>query len=230
VGEIEGDGEAEAGEINEDELSKELLAAVGATEEISKSQGDTSGAPSEVTDLTPEDLDLGDVDWQNVNDEVDAAMMESDSDDDDRGSVASASGRSSNADEEESDLAMEDAENLPSLPSTPRGKRKRLRSLTPSEFNNRRDALRSPLAKRKKLAADRSGLSPLKETVLANDIRSNSANDENEDMGDSRPATPTLVQDSAVNEDGEDEEVSDSSEGEEIDDDFLARELAEELG
>lgn len=113
VGENEGDGEAEAGEINEDELSKELLAAVGATEETSKSQGDTSGAPSEVTDLTPEDLDLGDVDWQNVNDEVDAAMMESDSDDDDRRSVVSASGRSSNADEEESDLAMEDAENLP---------------------------------------------------------------------------------------------------------------------
>lgn len=94
-------------------MSKELLAAVGATEETSKSQGDTSGAPSEVTDLTPEDLDLGDVDWQNVNDEVDAAMMESDSDDDDRRSVVSASGRSSNADEEESDLAMEDAEILP---------------------------------------------------------------------------------------------------------------------
>lgn len=105
-----------------------------------------------------------------------------------------------------------------------------MRSLTPSEFNNRRDALRSPLAKRKKLAADRSGMSPLKETVLANDISSKAENDENEDMGDSRPATPTRAQDSTLNEDEEYEEDTDSSEGEEIDDDFLARELAEELG
>lgn len=73
-------------------------------------------------------------------------------------------------------------------------------------------------------------MSPLKETVLANDISSKTENDENEAMGDSRPATPTLAQDSTLNEDEEYEEDTDSSEGEEIDDDFLARELAEELG
>lgn len=94
--ELVGDVEAEAGEIDEDELS-----------ELSKSQGDASGVPIGVTDLTPEGIDLGDVDWQNVNDEVEAAMMESDSEEDDRRSVASGSGRSSVADEEESDVAMD---------------------------------------------------------------------------------------------------------------------------
>lgn len=73
-------------------------------------------------------------------------------------------------------------------------------------------------------------MSPLKETVLANDISSKAENDENEDMGDSRPATPTRAQDFTLNEDEEYEEDTDSSEGEEFDDDFLARELAEELG
>ena len=56
-------------------------------------------------------------------------------------------------------------------------RRKRLRSLTPSESGINRgdpsynaDLLRSPLAKRKKLAADRSGMSRLKHTLSVDDF------------------------------------------------------------
>ena len=243
MGEAEGEGEAEAGEINEKELSEQLLDAVGKEQETSEFPGSASGEPAEVTNLTPEDLDLGDVDWQDVNDEVDAAMMESDSEEDDRRS--SASGRSSNVGEDESDFAMEEVENVSrsvlcntssqahidiivwfSLPTgTPRRERKRLRSLTPSEVGSLQDALRSPLAKRKKIAASRSGLSPLKETLNAKDFE----RDENVDSDDSRPTTPTPQRGNDALGEEEDEE-EEESEGEEIDDDFLARELAEELG
>ena len=60
-----------------------------------------------------------------------------------------------------------------STSSTPsKRKRKRLRSITPSEAGGASDSdnLRSPLAKRKKLAADRSGTSKLKEAISAEDI------------------------------------------------------------
>lgn len=77
-------------------------------------------------------------------------------------------------------------------------------------------------------------MSPLKETVLANDIKPKAETSENADTDDSNhSATPTKMRGSAdsspENEEEEDDETG-SSEGEEIDDDFLARELAEELG
>ena len=101
--------------------------------------------------------------------------------------------------------------------NTPR-RRKRLRSLTPSEFQNVPDGLKSPLAKRKKLAADRSGLSRLKQTISADELQS-------ADIEMSAPMKEI------EEEDDEESEGSDSeSAAEEIDDDFLARELEDELG
>jgi len=89
--------------------------------------------------------------------------------------------------------------------TTPRTKRKRLRSSTPSD-----DELRSPLAKRRKLAADRN--SRLKEGITAEELEWNG---EKKRRG--------LVDDSVQ---AEDEEV----EEDEFEDDFLARDLQEEWG
>jgi len=155
-------------------------------------------------------LQLDAIDWNDINDEVEAAMNESDDSDDsdedddmsDRGSVKSA------------------ASELGVSPS-PRSKRKRLRSLTPSEagLNGSADTeLRSPLSKRKKLAADRSGLSRLKEAISADELP------ENKDRS-SRAATPSRLSVADVDEEDGNSEVTE--------DDFLARELGdwdEELG
>lgn len=98
-----------------------------------------------------------------------------------------------------------------SNPATPSKKRKRLRSMTPSEagLNGRdeADGLRSPLAKRKKMVADRGNSSKLKETISLAEL------DEGKSV------------DAGVGEDEEDEE----DEEEDEEDDFLAREM-EEMG
>jgi len=106
-------------------------------------------------------------------------------------------------------------------PSTPRMRRKRLRSLTPSEagLNSSDDnLLRSPLSKRKKLAKDRQNASKLKESIISP-----------EEFG--RYALPTLPSPSPREEDEEDgDEEEESMFGDDDDDDFLARELEEEMG
>jgi RNA polymerase II subunit A C-terminal domain phosphatase len=104
-------------------------------------------------------------------------------------------------------------------PSTPRMRRKRLRSLTPSEagLNSSEDdyLLRSPLSKRKKLAKERQNASKLKESIIS------------EEFG--RYALPTVP--SPREEDEEDgDEDEESIFGDDDDDDFLARELEEEMG
>ena len=81
--------------------------------------------------------------------------------------------------------------------NTPRAKRKRLRSSTPLD-----DSLRSPLAKRKKMAADRN--SRLKEGITAEEV---------EWSGEKRRRVEV-----------------DDEEDDEIEDDFLARDLQEEWG
>lgn len=97
-------------------------------------------------------------------------------------------------------------------------RRKRLRSLTPSEagLNSSDDnLLRSPLSKRKKLAKDRQNASKLKESISP------------EEFG--RYALPTVP--SPLEEDEEDGDKEDESIfGDEDEDDFLARELEEEMG
>lgn len=110
---------------------------------------------------------------------------------------------------------------------TPRLSRKRHRSVTPSEGgsglngSSRDDVLRSPLAKRKKLAADRTGFSKLKEAVTADELEADS--DKNQRVV---PVAPSVSQEmgDADDDDGDDEEEEDEE------DDFLARELEEEWG
>lgn len=109
-----------------------------------------------------------------------------------------------------------------SAPSTPRMRRKRLRSLTPSEVGlnaSDDDLLRSPLSKRKKLAKDRQNASKLKESISR------------EEFGKyALPTVPTVTSPRGEDEDEEDEEDDESIFGDDDDDDFLARELEEEMG
>jgi RNA polymerase II subunit A-like phosphatase len=134
-----------------------------------------------------------------------------------------------------------------SLSSTPRTKRKRLRSLTPSEANSGVSSigdpsLRSPLAKRKKLSADRFGAgSKLREshTIPAPDFTTSTrssrvgslAPSENGTDVDSKPGTPRKdVRADSGEDDSEDDGDEGSEEAFDIDDDFLAREMEEEVG
>lgn len=112
--------------------------------------------------------------------------------------------------------------------SRPRERRKRLRSLTPSERWNTDDddELRSPLSKRKKIAADRSGSSKLKEMLIA---ETDGDEEDESQTRDSQPGTPRR---NSVEDDGEGYDMDEaSSDGEMYDeDDFLARELEEDMG
>ncbi|KAI6007141.1 hypothetical protein EDD15DRAFT_2152913 [Pisolithus albus] len=151
-------------------------------------------------------LELDSIDWNDVNAEVEAAMNESD----DESGVTT-----------DDEMVTDDSRSQISTTSSPRLKRKRLRSVTPSDSgngpNDQQDLLRSPLSKRKKLAANRTGTSKLKEAFTAEQIaeagrqrsRSNSLQ---------RPLPSSGVP-SPVDEDDDDEE-----------DDFLARELGEDWG
>lgn len=103
--------------------------------------------------------------------------------------------------------------------STPRMRRKRLRSLTPSEAGlnpSDDDLLRSPLSKRKKLAKERQNASRLKESIISP-----------EEFGRyARPTVPSPREEDEQDGDEEDESIF----GDDDDDDFLARELEEEMG
>ncbi|KAK7465542.1 CTD phosphatase Fcp1 [Stygiomarasmius scandens] len=177
------------------------------------------------------------INWDDINDEVEAAMMESDDDDDDDMSEVNIGGRngsteiqSANASEDE--WTDESNSVISSANNTPKKKRKRLRSLTPSEAGingGDNDTLRSPLSKRKKLAADRSGYSKLKEAISAEDMRSDagSVKAQSDDGSSDERATPTKATKENNNDEGDDEE---GEEGEADDDDFLAREMEEEWG
>jgi RNA polymerase II subunit A-like phosphatase len=106
--------------------------------------------------------------------------------------------------------------------STPR-KRKRLRSLTPSEIgvNGNKDSLRSPLAKRKKLAADRTGSSRLKDSISADDLVENQPG---------KVALTDLAKEDPREEDEEEDEEEEEMDDGDLDDDFLAGALEEEWG
>lgn len=119
---------------------------------------------------------------------------------------------------------------LSSTTSSPRLKRKRLRSITPSDIGLNGevdpDILRSRLAKRKKIAADRSGTSKLKEAITAADLVSREPTDD--EGAPSKVSTPARLEE-------DDEITSDESDdgddaGMEDDDDFLTRELGEDWG
>ena len=87
-------------------------------------------------------------------------------------------------------------------------------------MNGDPDVLRSPLSKRKKLAADRSGFSRLKEAISAEDLRSRSPTPSRKSS--SGRVTPRA----GTPRDGDDDDDDDV----ELEDDFLARELEEEWG
>ncbi|EPQ60326.1 hypothetical protein GLOTRDRAFT_118635 [Gloeophyllum trabeum ATCC 11539] len=185
--------------------------------------------PDEGMEPSSETLALNDVDWDALRDEVDAAMEESDGEDD-----LSVKSATTNGEFEEDDVSItDDSNSAASTQSTPRLKRKRLRSLTPSEIgslgNTDPDNLRSPLAKRKKIALERSGSSKLKEAIHAEELEETASviNGSNTHDKPAAPAVPEVVADQDE-EEGDDED--DYTDGEELDDDALARELEAELG
>ena len=110
-----------------------------------------------------------------------------------------------------------------------------MRSLTPSERWNTEedDELRSPLSKRKKIAAERSGTSKLKETLIAADDGDD--NEDNPPANPSQPGTPRTMggndDEDDEDDDDDDDEMDGTTDGEVDDeDDFLARELEEDWG
>ncbi|KAJ7184132.1 hypothetical protein C8R46DRAFT_1062975 [Mycena filopes] len=181
------------------------------------------------------DLALDAINWNDINDEVDAAMNESDDDEE------AEDGRSERSAMSEDDW-QDDGSSVQSNsgPSTPtRQKRKRVRSVTPSSMesvngNGTHDALGSPLAKRKRVAAERTGYSKLKEAVNADEIHERSETAAGKQRSVDRagegeaPAIPSRPGSQASDEGmegGDDEEDDDDD-----DEDFLARELEEEWG
>ncbi|KAI0347959.1 hypothetical protein BDW22DRAFT_1350081 [Trametopsis cervina] len=169
-------------------------------------------------------LELDEVDWNEINDEVEAAMNESD-DDDDEGDARSEKSGTKSGNVSEDDLTDESNSIISSAPSTPgRRKRKRPRSRTPSEAGGARadsDILRSPLAKRKKLAAERSGASKLKEAFTADELV----------IEDPVPdPAKRAISLSPADEDDDSMDEEDEEDEEEDEDDFLARELGEDWG
>jgi len=180
-----------------------------------------------------EGLALDEVNWDEINDEVDAAMNESDDD----GASERSGMQSGNVSEDEDSWTNESNSIISSAASSPRNRRKRLRSLTPSEvgLNGRvaSDVLRSPLAKRKKLAADRSGNSKLKEAFTADELAKRGTPTTSEQDG--TESEPAQKGSSPAERDEDDTDDSDDSDDDnntpmDDDDDFLARELEEEWG
>ncbi|KXN90103.1 RNA polymerase II subunit A C-terminal domain phosphatase [Leucoagaricus sp. SymC.cos] len=184
----------------------ELKARVAQEESEAGSRGGAVGA-----------LHLEEIDWNDINDEVEAAMMESDDESIDERSERSTGMRSEDEFTDEGSLGGTSATN------TPRMRRKRLRSVTPSEIQSQNgdDSLRSPLAKRKKLAADR--YSRLKQGITAEELESTEVGEHEAESKRSTLFGGTVNGDSPEGE-GEDEGADD------FEDDFLARDLQEEWG
>ncbi|TFK41987.1 hypothetical protein BDQ12DRAFT_677487 [Crucibulum laeve] len=162
------------------------------------------------------DVPVGNVDWGDATAEV-MAELGSDADDSDEDDAMSTKSEDYWTEEANSGVSND----------APRFKRKRLRSLTPSSdslngsiaVND--DTLRSPLAKRKKLAAERFGDSRMKEAITADDLGPKAGSS-------SQPSSrPTSEANGSTYGDEDEEE---DEEGDEDEDDFLARELEEEWG
>ena len=196
--ELDGDGDDE-------ETPETLLDANAASE----SPGELIGTPAEMIDLDENvELDFGSVDWQDVNDEVEAAMMESDSEDEDENS-----GRNSNVSEDDGMSASRYSLNSTLYKfalltvtcfSSSLTHRKRVRSLTPSDYANLPDSSQSPLAKRRKLVTDRLGQSRLKEAISANELTLSDDPYESKRTTPSNSGSPAQID--ADNEDASDED------------------------
>ncbi|KAJ4485687.1 hypothetical protein J3R30DRAFT_3441203 [Lentinula aciculospora] len=186
------------------------------------------------------------INWDDINDEVDAAMMESDDEEEEEEVKSVRSDRSGmhsgNASEEE---WSDESNSVVSANNTPKSRRKRLRSLTPSEIpgmNGDADGLRSPLSKRKKVAADRSGMSKLKVAFHADDLRRPASREPSASpvirLAGSRANSPENDSDMeevtgsglSVGREKNEDEDEDESGAESAEDDFLAREMENEWG
>ena len=90
------------------------------------------------------------------------------------------------------------------------------------------EGLKSPLSKRKKLAAERTGYSRLKEGITADDLLATKVENESRQT----PSSPKVVANENMDdqEDEGDDEEEEEEEDEDEEDDFLARELEEEWG
>ncbi|KAI0800691.1 hypothetical protein C8Q74DRAFT_1238166 [Fomes fomentarius] len=181
-----------------------------------------------------EGLELDEVDWDAINNEVEAAMNESDDDGDDGDEEGEGDGASVKSGMSEDDASWTDESNsiISSTTSSPRRKRKRVRSLTPSEIGSLNgsdsDVLRSPLAKRKKLAADRA--SRLKEAFTAEQMRAAKAQKGRDDDEGSNRSQRSSPMNGGGDDDDDDEDEDGGSEYNMVEDDFLARELEAEWG
>ncbi|KAF9453897.1 hypothetical protein P691DRAFT_791077 [Macrolepiota fuliginosa MF-IS2] len=173
------------------------------TQQVAEQQGGNSGAVGA--------LHLEEINWNDINDEVEAAMMESDDESVDERSTGM-----------KSEDEFTDEGSASSVNNTPRTKRKRMRSVTPSDTQSQNgdDSLRSPLAKRKRLAADR--YSRLKQEIKAEELVIVEEKPEPE-------AKRSALFSGAVNGDTPEGEFEEEGE-EDLEDDFLARDLQEEWG
>ncbi|KAI0699349.1 hypothetical protein C8T65DRAFT_581279 [Cerioporus squamosus] len=174
-----------------------------------------------------EGLELDEVDWNAINDEVEAAMNESEDDGEGEGDGASVKSGMS----EDDGSWTDETNSIISTTSSPRLKRKRVRSLTPSDIAslNRADsdALRSPLAKRKKLALERSGASRLKEAITAEQLKTTPKKGSDDDDGSTRSQRSSPLNGGGDDDDDDDDGTDGGSEYNMVEDDFLARELEE---
>ncbi|KAG6851395.1 hypothetical protein H0H93_005793 [Arthromyces matolae] len=165
----------------------------------------------------PGALELGSINWDDINNEVDAFLNETDDEDD----------ALSNGTGVKSGFGSEDEDSM-SVTNTPKISRKRLRSVTPSDVGGMNGSAKddsisgSPLAKRKKLMAERTGPSRLKDSISAGDLAS--------DDDKSKRVADTTASPISVDGEDEDEEEDEEDEDNEDEDDFLARDLQEEWG
>ncbi|KAJ7054040.1 hypothetical protein C8F01DRAFT_1165661 [Mycena amicta] len=247
------------------------IPAVGRPTTVASSSSSTSSsavAPATAGDLEEDPdpdpvppggpLELDAINWDDINDEVDAAMNESDDDDEDgEGMGAGAGAGSAMSEDEWSDrddvrslsgqTTNSNSNSAPATPSRGKGKRKRLRSVTPSDAVNGGG---SPSTKRKKVAAalaavvaaerTRTSTSRLKEGVTADEL-ARSADAEMKKLPALTTEGISTLEVAASNSNSnfgggeEDNDEDDEDEDEEGDadadeDDFLARELEEDWG
>ncbi|KAG8941759.1 Carboxy-terminal domain (CTD) phosphatase [Tulasnella sp. 419] len=198
--------------------------------------GNEDDAPDFGDTGTPGGMDVDyspladDVDWADVDREVDEFLNESDEDEQGDGDQ--------NQGEMAEDEKMEGNDSTPSVPPSPRlGALKRRRSSTPSGsnslFGSDTEDDRSPLAKRKKLTAERRGASGLKVEVSLEEDDDEEGDEEapeapeapNGEMSSVKNANPASSDSEAPGD--ADESSSDDSSGDESpssgeDEEFLA--------
>ena len=91
------------------------------------------------------------------------------------------------------------------------------------------EGLQSPLAKRKKVAAERTGYSRLKEGITADDLLT--TKDETASNGSRQSSSPkNIAHENMDDQEGEGDDEEEEEEEDDEEDDFLARELEEEWG